>query len=58
MDEFNTDIFTFRRSDTGIVDDVVLSSGFRDDDLLDALSDVELQDVAPYVFGYQHLCFH
>jgi hypothetical protein len=58
MDEFNTDIFTFRRSDAGIADDVIVKAGFRNDDLLDNLTDVELQDVAPYVFGYHHLSFH
>ena len=58
MDEFNTDIFTFRRDITtaNIVDDVVIKAGF--DDLLDNLTDVQLQDVAPYLIGYQHLTFH
>lgn len=58
MDEFNTDIFTFRRDTTtaNIVDDVVIKAGF--DDLLDNLTDVELQDVAPYLIGYQHFTFH
>jgi hypothetical protein len=60
MDEFNTDIFTFRRDITtaNIVDDVIIKAGFRDDDLIDNLTDVELQDVVPYVFGFQHLPFH
>ena len=60
MDEFNTDIFTFRRdiATANIVDDVIIKAGFRDDDLIDNLTDVELQDVAPYVFGFQHLPFH
>lgn len=58
MDEFNTDIFTFRRDTTtaNIVDDVVIKAGF--DDLLDNLTDVEFQDVAPYLIGYQHFTFH
>jgi len=60
MNEFNTDIFTFRRDITtaNIVDDVIIKAGFRDDDLIDNLTDVELQGVVPYVFGFQHLPFH
>lgn len=58
MDEFSADVFTFRRSDDGIVNDVILKDGFRDDELLDNLTDVELQDFAPYVFGYHHLHFN
>jgi hypothetical protein len=59
MDEFDTDIFTFRRSvDTSIVDDVLITAGFHDDSFLDSVSDSDLSDVAPYIFGFQHIAFH
>ena len=60
MDEFDTDIFTFRRDTTSadIVDDVVIKEGFRDDALLDSLTDDDIADVAPYIFGFSHVSFH
>ena len=60
MDEFDTAIFTFRRSaaDSAIVDDVVFSEGFRDESFLASMSDDDISDVAPYIFGFQHINFH
>ena len=60
MDEFDTDIFTFRRdtASDSIVDDVVIKEGFRDDALLDGLTDDDVSDVAPYIFGFAHITFH
>lgn len=58
MDEFNTGIFTFRQDSSNIVDDVVIKHGFRDDSLLDALTDEDLQLIFPVVFGYQYLAFN
>lgn len=58
MDEFDTDIFTFRQGSSSIVDDVVIKHGFRDDSLLDALTDEDIRLVFPFVLGYQHLDFH
>jgi hypothetical protein len=60
MDEFDTDIFTFRRDPaaTAIVDDVVIKEGFRDDALLDSLTDDDIADVAPYIFGFAHTIFN
>lgn len=55
MDEFDTDIFTFRQGSSSIVDDVVIKKGFRDDALLDGLTDEEIYKVYPYILGYQHL---
>lgn len=58
MDEFDTDIFTFRQGSSSIVDDVVIKKGFRDDALLDGLTDDDVSDVAPYIFGFAHITFH
>ena len=58
MDEFNTDIFTFRQDSSSIVDDVVVKHGFSDDSLLDALTDEDLRLIFPVVLGYQYLAFN
>lgn len=60
MDEFDTDIFTFRRDTASaeIVDDVVVKEGFHDDTLLDQLTDDDIADVSPYILGFAHITFH
>ena len=58
MDEFDTDIFTFRQSDGGIVNDVVSKQGFADDALLDAFTEDDIRDIIPVVLGYQYLSFN
>ncbi len=60
MDEFDTDIFTFRRdtASADIVDDVVVKDGFRDEVFLSGLTDDDIADVAPYIFGFSHVSFH
>jgi hypothetical protein len=63
MDEFDTDIFTFRRSDadSSIVDDVVFKYGFLDaafQDLLAKLNEDDIYKITPIVLGHQYLAFH
>lgn len=59
MDDFGADIFTFRHAaDTSVVDDVVFNEGFRNESFLDSMSDEDISDIAPYVFGFQHIDFH
>ncbi len=60
MDGFESDIFTFRRtSDTSVLDDVVCKHGFRDESFLASLTEEEdLTELAPYIFGFQHITFN
>lgn len=58
MDEFEPDIFTFRKADASIVDDVIPKYGFSDDSVLDQLTDEDLRLIFPYVLGYQYLAFN
>ena len=56
----NADIFTFRHSsvDSSIVDDVPVEGGFRNPVLDSLLSDDDLSELVPYIFGYVHMDFN
>lgn len=60
MDSFGSDIFTFRRDSTAsaIVDDVVLSEGFRDEALLEVLTEDEVKHVFAILVGFDYATFH
>lgn len=60
MDGFGSDIFTFRRDSTAaaIVDDVVLSEGFRDEALLASMTDDEVKHIFAILVGYDYTIFN
>lgn len=60
MDGFSSDIFTFRRDPAAaaIVDDVVLSEGFRDEALLASMTDEEVKAIFAILVGYDYATFH
>ena len=60
MDSFGSDIFTFRRDSAAaaIVDDTVLSEGFRDEALLAAMTDDEVKHIFAILVGYDYTIFN
>jgi hypothetical protein len=60
MDGFESDIFTFRRDSAAaaIVDDTVLSEGFRDEALLETMTDDEVKHIFAILVGYDYTIFN
>lgn len=60
MDGFGSDIFTFRHDSAAaaIVDDTVLSEGFRDEALLASMTDEEVKAIFAILVGYDYATFH
>jgi hypothetical protein len=60
MDGFGSDIFTFRRDSAAaaIVDDTVLSEGFRDEALLETMTDDEVKHIFAILVGYDYTIFN
>jgi hypothetical protein len=58
MTNKNADIFTFRTAKTEPIDDTIPKDGFHSEEFLKVFTDAEIAELAPIIFGFQHLSFN